>query len=1031
MINLTKLVVKRPISALIVILGVVIFGVMSIFSMPLELMSEMNMPILLTVTVYPGAGAEDVEKLVSRELEGTMGSLSGIKDITSYSMDNASIVLLQYEYGTNMDIAYTDLKEKLDRLRGSLPDTATDPIVIEMDMNAMDTVTLSISSKTGENVLNYVNNDIIPEFEKLSTVSDVSISGGREEYIKVELQEDKMQQYGVTMDTILSCVASADFSIPGGTASFGNQDLPVRSAVEYKTTESLNNLPIPLGGGGVIRLGDVAKVYDSVKDSDSISRYNGNDDIGLGIQKRQSSSAVTTSRQVMKVVEELNAKDENINIAVVQDYSDRIMSSISSVFTTLVLAIVLSMAVLYVFLGDIKASLIVGSSMPVSLLVAFICMDMMGFTINVLTLGGLVLGVGMMVDNSIVVLDSCFKLQSKDKSYAQAAVEGTQFVMGSIIGSTITTVVVFLPLATLQGMSGQMFKPLGFTIIFSLVASLLSAVSLVPLFFVQYHPQEKRRAPAALFLKKLERGYGNLLRRLLRKKKTVVVVSVALLVVAVAMATMLNVELMPTMDEGIVQINLETKPGLNLEGVDSLLTGLEEMVAAHPDVDRYSLSGGGSGVSSMMGGGSSSITAYLKDNHEMTTDQVVAQWQRETAQVLDCEISVSSGSTTGSIGGGSDFEVALEGNDLNAIRQAADQVQAVIQQHPKILRSTSSVERTNPQAEVIVDPVKAAAYSLTPIQVASNVNMALSGKESVSLRRDGNDYAIWVEYPTGKYDSVSDLQSMILVAPTGASVPLTDIASINFTDTPKTILRMNNQYSVTVSGTPLKEDRFVVQDELNAQVAALQLPEGVSLADSSIQQMIVEEFTALIKAILIAALLVFMVMAVQFDSAKHSLMVMLCIPFSLIGAFGLMLLTGSTLSMTALLGFLILVGTVVNNGILYVDTANEYRKSMMLETALITTGRHRMRSILMTTLTTVLSMLPLVLKIGSGGEMLQGLGVVVAGGLTAATVLTLLLLPSFYLIFDGKPGKTEARKEKRRRLRESPTPDLAELHDDV
>jgi multidrug efflux pump subunit AcrB len=670
--SLTRLVLRRPVSAIIIIFGLIVFGVMSILSLPQELTPEMELPMLIVSTVYPGAGPEDVEKLVTREIEGAVGSLSNMKTVTSTSSENMSLLILSYNYGTNMDISYTDLKEQLDGIANRLPESARKPVIIEMNMNSMATVYLSVSSNMDSNLLYVVEDEIVPEFEKLATVADVTVSGGRENYIKVELLEEHMQQYGVAMSTITACVSTADFSIPAGSLDYGSQSLTVRSSVEYRTLEAIRNIPIPLQSGGVIRLSDLANIYESTRDASSVSRYNGQSNITLSIQKRQSSSAVDTSREVMRVLETLRADYPDINIDVIQDNSEIIVDSISSVGQTLILSVLISMAVLFLFLGDIKASLIVGSSMPVSLLVAFILIDMMGFTLNIVTMSSLVLGVGMMVDNSIVVLDSCFKLQTRDKSLMDAALEGTKFVMLSIVASTITTVVVFLPLATIQGISGQLFRPLGFTIIFSLTASLASAITLVPMFFVRFKPEEKRRAPAALLLKKTERAYGKLLRKLLKKKKTVFAVSMAFLAASLWFATQLNVELMPTIDEGIVSINVATRPGLKLEKVDEIMTSIENMVAEHPDVESYTLSASSSGGFSLGGGSTTgSMQAYLRDKPTMDTEQVVEQWRLETQDMLDCDIDIATTSSTSMSMAGSGVQVNLKSSDLELIKEAS------------------------------------------------------------------------------------------------------------------------------------------------------------------------------------------------------------------------------------------------------------------------------------------------------------------------------------------------------------------------
>jgi len=634
----------------------------------------------------------------------------------------------------------------------------------------------------------------------------------------------------------------------------------------------------------------------------------------------------------------------------------------------------------------------------------------MGFTLNLVTLSAMTMGVGMMVDNSIVVMDSIFKSNSQGKTPMEAAVDGTKFVMGSIIGSTITTVVVFLPLAFISGMADQMFTPLGFTITFSLVASLFSAITLVPLFFVQFKPREKHKAPAALFLKKLERGYGKLLKNILNKKKTVIVCVLAFMVLSVFLALQLNVEMLPATDEGIVNIEVEMRPGLRLEKADEIMLGLEEMIAGHPDLDHY--------ITTVKAGGSNStITAYLQDHRKTETTEVVEQWRNESKGVMNCNISINASSSTSSTSSNDNVEIKLKGNDLNTMKEFAGEVEAIMTAHPDIITVSTDLESGNPQAKIVVDPVKASALGLTPSQVSSSISMAINGSEAATLRRNGHDYSIQVEYPAGRYEDMTKLRGMVIVSSTGASVPLMDIVSIEFSNAPSTIKKENNQYIVTVNGTPKTVAKYSAPSEIKAQVKALQFPEGVELAESSSMESMMEEFTGIIIAIVIAILLVFLVMTIQFESFKHSLMVMLCIPFSLIGSFTFLFVARATISIISLLGFLILIGTVVNNGILFVDTTNEYRRSMDLQTALIHTGRHRLRPILLTTLTTVLSMIPLALAIGEGADMMQGLGIVVIGGLSASTLLTLLFLPTFYLIIDGNSEK-KRRREKRRRMKE-------------
>ena len=587
--GLTKSVLKRPVTVVMVILCLIVFGLQSVLGAKLELMPTMEMPVLIVYSVYPGASPEDVNDLVSTKIEKEIGSLSGVDTIQSRSMENVSLVIIQYDYGKDIDEAYDDLKKKIDALEGDLPDDCNAPVIIEMNIDEMDTVSLSVNNKAQSDLYNYVNNKIVPEFEKITTVTDVSISGGQKEYIQVQLIPEKLEQYHLNLSSVATAIGSADFTYPAGDTIVGGQKLSVSAGTQYDTEELLKSIPLNLGNGNVIYLSDVANVQMAKEDASSIARYNGEDTISIGIKKQQSASAVDVSKAVKKTIKNLTDADENLEIITVSDTSDEINSSLKSVMQTMVMAVVVSMLIIFLFFGEIKASLIVGTSIPISILAALILIQVMGFSLNVVTLSSLVLGVGMMVDNSIVVLESCFR-STKGKGivgYREAALEGSGIVLQSIIGSTVTTCVVFLPLALLQGLTGQMFKPLGFTIIFCMVASLISAMTIVPLCYCFYRPQEKEESPVGALIRAMQNGYRSIMKVLLKKKKTVLFTSVALLVAAFWMASQLRMELMVSDDTGEISVSIETRPGLTLEEEDRIYEQVEKIVTADEDLDSY------------------------------------------------------------------------------------------------------------------------------------------------------------------------------------------------------------------------------------------------------------------------------------------------------------------------------------------------------------------------------------------------------------------------------------------------------------
>lgn len=1009
--GLTKFVLKRPVTTILSVICLIVFGLSSVLSSKLELIPEMDMPMLIIATTYVGASPEDVSELVTKPIEDEIGTLSGVKSVNSYSQENISMVILEYQYGTDIDEAYDDLKKKMDLMGSSLPEDADDPAIVEMNINDMATMTLAVNDDTVDNLYNYVDETVAPEFEKIASVASVDVSGGQEQYIKVELIPEKLDQYHLSMSQVAQAVGSADFSFPAGSAIVGSQKLSVSAGVSYDTMESLKTIPITVGSGDIIHLEDIANVHTNLEDPIGIGRYNGRDTMTLAIKKQQESSAGEVSKAVNKTIERLERSNPNLDIVVVNDSSDSINASLKSVMDTMVMAVIISMIILWLFFGDVKASLIVGTSIPISILAALILMRTMGFSLNVITLGSLVLGVGMMVDNSINVLESCFRAKEKigntATSFRDAALEGTRVMIASILGGTATTCVVFLPLALIQGLSGQMFKPLGFTIVFCMVASFISAISIVPLCYTMYRPTEKKKAPLSGMVKAMQDQYRALIRFLLPKKKTVMLVSVLLLVFSFFLATHIKMELMPASDEGTVQVTMELRPGITIEKVDEIVKDAEAYVSADEDVEDYILSYGASGLS-ISGGGSATLTAYLKDDRKRSTDEVVRDWKPVLTSYQEMNVTVDSASSGSMSSGSTDgVEYLLKGTQYDELKNISDQIVNDLKERPELTKIHSSLENSAPVIQIDIDPIKASAEGMVPAQVAQTVYMMISGNEAADLEQNGEEISIKIEYPDGWYETVDQVKGITITGSGGNSIALADIADIYFKDSPQSITRKDKEYQVTITGdfvNGTNEDEMdALETKIYNETVAPRLTENVTRAQNAQDESMAEEFASLGGAIGMSIFLIFVVMAAQFESPKFSFMVMTTIPFSLIGSFGLLFLADASISMASLLGFLMLFGTVVNAGILYVDTANQYRAEMDRDTALVEAGATRLRPILMTTLTTIVSMIPMAMAYGDSGETMQGLALVNVGGLIASTILSLLMLPIYYTLMNRKP----------------------------
>ena len=999
---LTKLALKRPVSMMLALLALFIFGISSIVSFELERTPEMNMPAYIIQTSYPGADPESVDDLVTDPIHDISSKLEGVDVDMTISREGSSIVAFSFNYDVDMDSTYMDILKALDGVK--LPDDATDPMIMEMQMDQAAMMSIQVSSEKNIDIEQYVDDTVQPRLEGLTGVSSISVMGGAETYIRLLMNEEAMDQYGLTIDSVTQSLAALDFTVPAGSLEQGSQDIAVSSSSDIKTITDLEKVALRTSKGGIVLLRDIAEVSYDVKDKENLSRHNGEANISIDVTKKQSASTVTVSNQVKEALTLLEMAEPDVKFEVTADTADEIVDSLKSVAETLLIGVVLSMITLFVFFGDIRGSLIVGSSMPISLFAALIVMKLVGFTLNLITLGALVVAIGMMVDSSIVVLESCFRSRTKGLDFEQAAFMGTSEVAASIVASTITTVVVYVPLTLISGMSGQMFRPLGYTIVFAMVASLIAALTLIPLFFSKFKPVERRDAPASKFMTVVSEKYGFLVRKVIPHKKLVVIISIALLVLAGALFSGIDKELMGGSDERQFVVTVKSRSGTTLEQADQNGLAYEHTLAKDKDVEKYD---------TRVSGNTVTITAYIdKKSGKSTTEKVdeyTAKWANETG----VDVSVKAGGEMASYATAG-ASLTLDGLDYDILKKTVHDISEEIAKIDGVIAVTSDLTDASTQAKVRIDTKLALNAGLTPQAVGGVIRNIVTGIKSMTITDSGDEYDVYLKYPEGRYDDLNALMTLNLTSQSGKIVPLGDIAKIEYTDSQQEIRRSNGIYSIEIKATTADADKNAVQRKVNELFENTSFDKTISRGQNNMERMMQREFKALGTAIATAIFLVFLVMAMQFESPRFSIMVMLSIPFALIGCFGLMFITRSTLSMTSLMGFLMLVGIVVNNGILFVDTANRLKEEYPIEEALARSGEIRLRPILMTTLTTILSMVPMAIGMGSGTEMLNGMAYIIIGGLTASTLLILFLLPSFYLIFMKKEKKYVGGKPERR-----------------
>lgn len=998
MYELTKAVIKRPVTVIVTLVGLVLFSIVSVRSMDMKLMPDINVPMMVVTAVYPGASPEEVDKNVIEKIRESCSTIADMKKTITQSYENYGMVLFQFNYGADMDQAREDIRGKLDLVQSELPDDVETPTIIEMDFDAIDDMELSVSSGTeGVDVLKLVQDELDPQLHKAAAMADMTVTGGNETYIAVRIIPEYATQYGVNAMNLVTAIQSLNYSMPAGTVSYGDQTLNMETSVEYNELEKIRQIPITTARGTTVLLQDVANVSYGVLEKTSLSRYNGNDTVSIGLKRKSTATSVTLSHQIKKIVEDFEASHPDVNIEIIYDAADEIESTLKSVATTLVEGILIAMLVIFIFFGDLKGSLIVGSTMPISLLTALVLMNAAGISLNLVSLNGLVLSIGMITDNAVVVIEMCFKRQEEGMKFKDAALAGTKTVIGSVVGSTVTTVVVYLPLIFLAGLSGQLFKQMGLTIVFVLLASLISAVTFVPFFFTVYRPKERLNNPVTKFIEWVANGYAKILRPILNFKVLVIVIAVALFGVSIYLATGLPTELLAGTDEGVINIDVKFRPNLSLERMDDTVRELETFVEESGLADRMN-------ITITENTSSATVTAYKKKDIRETTLDVVDLWNTQLQGFSDmCEITVSSGSSgmSAAVATGATQELDIAADDIPSLREASRRIKELMSAEPGVLAVTSTMDDAGAKILVDVDPERAAARGFAAIQISQMVYANMNGSDAGEVSIDNENFDVKVEYPKGYFATIDDVQAMTFMNPRGQSVPLTEVAQVRLVQGTQSVSRTDGRFSATINVIMTEKEKDAIMEVAQPKLDAMDLGEGVNFVPSMTDQMMEEEFDAIGNAIIIALYLVFMVMAIQFESAAHSILIMLCIPFAAIGSVFMLIVMDVKVSMTALLGVLMLSGIVVNNGIIFIDTANQFRaKGEEIKEALIHSGRDRLRPILITTLTTELSMLPVAFKLAKNADTMQGMAVVIVGGLLASTVLTLLLIPTFYLLFE-------------------------------
>lgn len=1027
--KLHELSIRRPVAVVMVILMFVVIGLYSLTMLPLEMMPKMDLSMAIVLTTYNNVGSEEVESLVTKTVESAVSSVSGIDSITSQSSEGTSIVMVSFSSGTDMDQAVADMKDNLELYEAALPEDAGEPMVVQLDSNMMPVAMLNTTIEGYDLVQTkkYIDDNLKNKLEAVPGVASVNVYGANERQIEVIIDPEKVFGYGVGMSDVMQALASQNQNLPAGTTEGFGRKMAIRSMGKFKSVEEIDSVPIMTPMGQVIYLRDVASVRDTYSEDTTYARLNGENALSISISKESDANTVDVVGGILAELKNLEKKNSKFGYQMVMEQASYIENAVSSVAENAVTGALLAIVILLLFLGSIRSSLIIGVTMPISIITTFIGFYFSGMSLNVVSLGGLALGVGMLVDNAVVVLENIYRRRIEyDEDGVTAAKKGTGQVVGSVIASVITTCIVYVPILFIDNMVAVMFKQLAFSIIFSQIASLLTTFLIIPMLSAKIKDVKQSDKvldfaykPFGRLMDKLYAFYDRTLRLAIEKRKKFIIIPVVLFILSMIVLGKLGMTLMPSGDEGTLSVNIECPQGTKLESTDSLVREIEGIISKNEIVEHISTtvgSGGGMGASlGTTSENSASITVTLKDSRRKSTNEVVQDIRESLKNIAGATISVEASNNAMSMST-DEIQFSFSGDndkELEAYVRAAEEVLLKID---GISETSTSLSETKSEVRIYVDSQRASRYGLNTTMVSTLINNAIQGKTATRLNENGTEYDIIVKYPddyAGDYTAVKNLQ---LQTPTGQWVALGNIADVTVEQGYTTLQRVDQKRTVTLTGKMYGTDMGTVNKMFLKELEKIEKPDGIMQTTSGNFEVMMEAMGSLVLAIFLGILLMYMVMAAQFEHTKHPLIILMAVPLAMIGVVLGILVAGEPLSVIGCVGILMLIGIVVNNAIILIDFITQTRKEtpeMDRADAIVYSGKTRMRPVLMTTLTSVLGFLPMALSNADGAEMMRPLAVVLIGGLSVSTALTLYVIPVLYTFFDDREEKKKRKKERR------------------
>ncbi|MGE4284387.1 MAG: efflux RND transporter permease subunit [Clostridia bacterium] len=1027
--------INRPVAILMCILIVLVLGIVSLTHISVALIPDIEFPMVIVSTTYSGVGPEEIESIVTKPIENAIATVNNVKTIQSQSSEGNSMVMVEFNSGTDMDFAALQMREKIDMIKGILPDDVSSPLVIKADPSMMPVVSMGIEGKSNEVELkSFIEDRIKPRLESLDGVASIAVTGGKTREVQIDLDPQKMAGYGVTFNNVTNTLQSENLNLPGGSVEYAEKNLLVRTTGQFKSVEQIKNIPIMLSTGNTVYIRDVAEVRDDYQEVGSYTRMNGESSISVSVQKQTDANTLNVVNLVKEEMAKIQSEYSDIKAELIFDQGQYIEKSIGNVAQSAILGGIFAVIILFIFLKNIRTTFIIATSIPISVITTFIAVYFSGITINMISLGGLALGVGMLVDNSVVVLENIYRHRNEGYSRIEAAKRGTQEVGGAVMASTLTTIAVFLPIVFVEGMAGQIFRELALTVAFSLGASLLVSLTLIPMLsskflkMVKPHEASKAKVLNRIFdkwddvLNGLDNVYQRVLKWVLGHRKITVIVVVVIFISSLFTFPFIGMEYMPKTDQGQFTVNIELAQGTLLEETNKVTGQVEQILLSISEMEKVFVNVATSGRGISLGGEGSntaSITGTLislKDRARSTA-QVVDEIRQKVKAIAGAEITVSEASSSlgGGMGSSSPISMKISGPNLEKLEEISAQVVQLVSTVEGTRQVESSIAEGRPEAQIYVNRDKASYYGLGTSQVASAIRTTISGQVATTYKIGGDEIDVRVQVPKEKRKDFEQLKNIKIVTASGIEVSLTDIADIVIEEGPVAIGRENQQRYVSVTSDIFGRDLGGVSKDIQNKLSGLSLPSEYVITTGGEQQDMMESFASLAQALLLAVLLVYMVMAAQFESLLHPFTIMFSIPLAYTGSLLGLLITGRSLSVNAFIGVIMLAGIVVNNAIVLVDYVNKLRATgMERREAILKAGPTRLRPILMTTLTTILGLTPMALGIGEGAEMQVAMATVVIGGLITSTILTLVIIPVIYTLFDDIGLKIKNKRKNKK-----------------